>query len=50
MCVDGNPTLFRSWNWRDLSEEGAGGRVRLVQLSLKVMFGDILSLERLCRN
>jgi hypothetical protein len=36
--IRNNATLFRSWLWqRDISEEGAGRRVRLVQLSLKVM-------------
>jgi hypothetical protein len=36
--INPNPTLFRSWHWQsDISKEGAGSRVRLVQLSLKVM-------------
>jgi len=36
--INPNPTLFGSWYWRKhISEASAGNKVRLVQLSLKVM-------------
>jgi Cytochrome C oxidase, cbb3-type, subunit III len=38
VTVNPNPTLFRSWHWqRERSEEGAGGRLRLVELPRKVI-------------